>query len=79
MSRYSKHALTVRPRIQHSVSDDSEIRAEWRRLDMGLYRCLPYLVETGMGAGKTPEELDEERNMVIGARVWLALYKLRYE
>jgi hypothetical protein len=46
---------------------------------MGLYRCLPYLVETGMGHGKTPDELEAERNMVIGARVWIALHKLTFE
>lgn len=40
---------------------------------MGLYRCLPYLAETGMGAGKTPVQLEEERSMVVGARVWIAV------
>ena len=46
---------------------------------MGLYRCLPYLVETGMGHGKSADELANERNMVVGARVWIALHKLTYE
>lgn len=42
---------------------------------MGLWRCLPYLVQTGMGAGKTEEELAEERPLVVGARVWLTIFK----
>lgn len=40
---------------------------------MGLYRCLPYLVQSGMGAGKTLTELESERSSVIGARCWLAV------
>lgn len=42
-------------------------------LDMGLYRCLPYLVRTGMGSDKSPEQLEEERALVVGARVWLTV------
>ena len=42
-------------------------------LDMGLYRCLPYLVRTGMGADKTPEQLKDEQPLVTGARVWLTV------
>ena len=40
---------------------------------MGLYRCLGYLVQTGMGAGKSAEQLEAERYLVVGARVWLAV------
>lgn len=40
---------------------------------MGLYRCLPYLVQSGMGAGKSAAELENERQSVIGARCWLAV------
>jgi hypothetical protein len=40
---------------------------------MGLYRCLPYLAETGMGAGKDVQALEEERSLVVGARVWIAV------
>lgn len=40
---------------------------------MCLWRCLPWLALTGMGAGKTPEELKEERSLVIGARIWLTV------
>lgn len=42
-------------------------------IDMGLYRCLPYLVRTGMGADRTPEQLEEEQALVVGARVWLTV------
>lgn len=47
-------------------------------LDMGLYRCLPYLVRTGMGADKTPEQLKEEQPLVTGARVWLTVRPKRH-
>lgn len=40
---------------------------------MGLYRCLPYLAQTGMGAGKDAQGLEEERGLVVGARVWIAV------
>lgn len=40
---------------------------------MGLYRCLPYLVQSGMGVGKSSSELESERSSVIGARCWLAV------
>lgn len=42
-------------------------------IDMGLYRCLPYLMQSGMGAGKSAAELENERQSVIGARCWLAV------
>ena len=42
-------------------------------MDMGLYRCLPYLVRTGMGADKNAEQLQEEHALVVGARVWLTV------
>ena len=43
------------------------------RVDMDMHRCLPVLHKSGMGAGKTPDELERERPLVIGARVWLAV------
>jgi hypothetical protein len=42
-------------------------------MEMGLYRCLPQLVKTGMGAYKSPTDLEKDRPLVIGARVWLAV------
>lgn len=43
------------------------------RVDMDMHHCLPVLHKQGMGAGKTPEELEKDRPLVIGARVWLAV------
>jgi len=40
---------------------------------MDMHHCLPVLHKQGMGAGKTPEELEKDRPLVIGARVWLAV------
>ncbi|GMK58668.1 hypothetical protein CspeluHIS016_0601100 [Cutaneotrichosporon spelunceum] len=49
-------------------------------MEMGLYRCLPHLVRTGMGAGATGTGgLEAERPLVVGARVWLAVCKAEYE
>ncbi|CAD6587362.1 MAG: hypothetical protein TREMPRED_004729 [Tremellales sp. Tagirdzhanova-0007] len=48
-------------------------------VDMGLYRCLGYLLQTNMGIGKSAEQLEAERYLVVGARVWLAIYKMEYE
>jgi hypothetical protein len=42
-------------------------------MEMGLYRCLPQLVKTGMGAYKSPTDLEKDRPLVVGARVWLAV------
>lgn len=42
-------------------------------MDMGLYRCLPSLVQTGMGKGKSSEDLKEDRSLVTGARCWLTV------
>ncbi|KAK6905849.1 hypothetical protein I203_106683 [Kwoniella mangroviensis CBS 8507] len=48
-------------------------------MDMGLHKSLAYLVEAGMGAGKTPEQVEADRLIVAGARVWLTLFKMEYE
>ncbi|RSH80872.1 hypothetical protein EHS25_007041 [Saitozyma podzolica] len=48
-------------------------------MEMGLYRCLPQLVKTDMGAYKSPTDLEKDRPLVIGARVWLALCKMEYD
>lgn len=42
-------------------------------MDMGLYRCLPLLVQSGMGKGKSSVELQEEYPLVVGTRVWLTV------
>lgn len=43
---------------------------------MDLHLCLPYLAKTGMGQDKTAEQLERERPLVAGARVWLAVCPL---
>ncbi|WVQ97571.1 hypothetical protein IAU59_004685 [Kwoniella sp. CBS 9459] len=48
-------------------------------MDLGLHKCLPSLVESGMGARKKDEEIELDRPIVAGARVWLTLSKMEYE
>jgi hypothetical protein len=38
---------------------------------MGLHECLPTLASLGIGIVKTSEELEAERGLVEGTRVWL--------
>ena len=45
-------------------------------MDMGLYRCLPLLIQSGMGKGRTPAELQEEYALVVGTRVWLTVSQI---
>lgn len=40
---------------------------------MDMHRCLPTLHKTGMGIGKIGDELEKDRPLVIGARIWLAV------
>lgn len=42
-------------------------------LDMGINRSFIRLLRSGMGKGKTPEELEEERPLVVHARVWFCV------
>ena len=46
-------------------------------MDLGLYRCLPLLVQSGMGQGKTGQELRAEWPLVEGARVWMTVSQRR--
>ncbi|WVF70335.1 hypothetical protein IAT40_005125 [Kwoniella sp. CBS 6097] len=48
-------------------------------MDLGLHKCLPSLVESGMGSGKADKDIEGDRPMVAGARVWLTLSKMEYE
>lgn len=48
-------------------------------MEQHLYRCLPHLVRTGMGRGKSGKALEAERPLVVGARAWLAVCKAEYE
>ncbi|KAL1405691.1 hypothetical protein Q8F55_007357 [Vanrija albida] len=48
-------------------------------VDMGLFKCIPYLLRMRDNWNKSPEFLDRQRPLMIGARIWLALVKLTYE
>lgn len=48
-------------------------------IDMGLNKCFGKLVASGMGVGKSRQQLEEERDLVIGARVWFCLYVLEHQ
>lgn len=42
-------------------------------IDMGINRSFMQLLRTGMGKGKTMEQLEEERHLVVHSRVWLCV------
>lgn len=65
-------ADTRRPRNDPSVSELVATPLTYS-VDMEMHRCLPVLQEQNMGAGKTADELEKDRPLVIGARVWLAV------
>jgi len=46
------------------------------RYDMGLHECLPTLASLGIGIVKSSEELEAERSLVEGTRVWLIVRRL---
>jgi hypothetical protein len=48
-------------------------------VDMGLFRCLPFLHRMASNPNKPKSFIERQRPLVIGARVWLALVKLTYE
>ncbi|KAL1406859.1 hypothetical protein Q8F55_006268 [Vanrija albida] len=48
-------------------------------LDMGINKSFIKLLRTGMGKGKTPEELEEERPLVVHSRVWFCLYLMEHQ
>ncbi|WVF72211.1 hypothetical protein IAT40_007023 [Kwoniella sp. CBS 6097] len=48
-------------------------------VDMGINRSFLHLLRTGMGKGKTKEELEEERSLVVQSRVWLCLYLMEHQ
>lgn len=47
-------------------------------IDMGINRSFIQLLRTGMGKGKTPEQLEEERYLVVHSRVWLCVRLSKY-
>lgn len=50
-------------------------------VDMGINRSFVTLLRSGMGKGKSTEELEEDRDLVVQSRVWfcVCLYYLIYE
>ncbi|WVQ98787.1 hypothetical protein IAU59_005918 [Kwoniella sp. CBS 9459] len=48
-------------------------------VDMGINRSFLYLLRTGMGKGRSKEELEEERSLVVQSRVWLCLYLMEHQ
>ncbi|EIW72511.1 hypothetical protein TREMEDRAFT_41800 [Tremella mesenterica DSM 1558] len=65
--------------FQHTPPVATELKGHAMRIamDMGLYRCLPYLAQNGMGAGKTPDQIREDYPLVVGARMWLAVSRMK--
>lgn len=49
-------------------------------VDMGINRSFVALLRSGMGKGKSPEELEEERHLVVQSRVWfcVSLQRITY-
>lgn len=45
-------------------------------IDMGLNRSFLSLLRTGMGKGKTPSDLEEERHLVVQSRIWFCVSDL---
>ncbi len=42
-------------------------------IDMGLNRSFLHLLRTGLGQGKSPAELEEERHLVVQSRIWFCV------
>ena len=42
-------------------------------IDMGVNRSFIHLLRSGMGKGKSAEELEEERHLVVHSRVWFCV------
>ncbi|OWZ63172.1 hypothetical protein AYX14_03309 [Cryptococcus neoformans] len=48
-------------------------------IDMGINRSFIHLLRTGMGKGKSKEELEQERTLVVHSRVWFGLYLMEHQ
>lgn len=42
-------------------------------VDMGINRSFVTLLRSGMGKGKSAEELEDERHLVVQSRVWFCV------
>ncbi|ADV20422.1 Hypothetical protein CGB_B4500C [Cryptococcus gattii WM276] len=48
-------------------------------VDMGINRSFIHLLRSGMGQGKSKEELEQERTLVVHSRVWFGLYLMEHQ
>jgi hypothetical protein len=48
-------------------------------LDMEINHSFMKLLRSGMGAGKSLEELEDERDLVVQSRCWFALYMIEHQ
>jgi hypothetical protein len=48
-------------------------------LDMELNHCFMKLLRDNMGQGKTPDQLESDRDIVVGSRVWFCLYMIEHQ
>lgn len=42
-------------------------------IDMGINKSFIKLLRSGMGKGKTREQLEEERHLVVHSRTWFCV------
>ncbi|KAK4689740.1 large subunit ribosomal protein L4, partial [Tremellales sp. Uapishka_1] len=87
-----RHALSGRDTDRSHPSNDRRVcllreRMAARRaghavrmaIDMGINTAFDRLLKSGMGKGKTPDELEEERPLVVHSRVWFCLYLMEHQ
>ncbi|ODO03333.1 hypothetical protein L198_02178 [Cryptococcus wingfieldii CBS 7118] len=48
-------------------------------IDMGINRSFIHLLRSGMGKGKSAQELEQERSLVVHSRVWFGLYLMEHQ
>lgn len=48
-------------------------------MEMKLWQCLPRLMSLGIEDVKTPEQLEVEAPLVVGARAWLAIFNTEHQ
>jgi hypothetical protein len=55
------------------VRADKSGHAVRMAIDMGINKSFAQLMKNGMGKGKSLDELEEERYLVVHARVWFCV------
>lgn len=73
----SVHVQVSHPVLLATFSDESGWlpggHAVRMALDLGINQAFLLLLKSGMGAGKSKSELEEERPLVVQARVWFCV------